>query len=333
MTKICDRDMPMLLAAFPEPKKPTMKKIQLSVIVVLMTILCRAQPPMIAYNVAVKDSAGKSNYEVFTMRADGSMAKNITRHKDVAWTYKAHQKDLYFISDRDTCFRCYFLYKTNADGGPVQKVSNLQLEDSWMDLRDEGQEMVVTGRLGKDVRYQVFLINLKNGQFRQITFDTAAHFRDPVFSPDGRQLAVVYRKNKRDRSIKDEIFLLSLSDQSLKQLTRYPLDKMPSDIPGYTAGGLRWHPTENFISYISSVHGRHNIYRIQPDGTGQRRLTSNEMTEGWHDWSPDGKWLVFDSSNPDETQYHIMLMNWTSKSVRQLTTNAHAYQQSPVFLW
>lgn len=292
-----------------------------------------AQPPKIAYNVAVKDSAGKSNYEVFTMNSDGSAATNITRNKDVAWTYKAYKDNLYFISDRDTCYRCYFLYRTNAAGTSIQKVSNLQLEDSWMDLRNDGAEMVVTGRIGKDVRYQVFIIRTKDGNFTQLTNDTAAHYRDPAFSPDGKQLAVVYRKHKRDRTLKDEVFLLSLKDQSLKQLTTYPLDKKPSEIPGYSAGGLRWHPTENFISYISSVNGRHNIYRVNPDGSGQRRLTNLDITEGWHDWSPDGKWLVFDSSNPEETQYHIMLMNWKTLSYRQLTTNSHAYQQSPVFLW
>ena len=64
----------------------------------------------VAYNVAVKDSSGKSNYEIFVVDTDGNNAQNITRHPDVAWTYKAYQQTLYFISDRDTCYRCYFLY-------------------------------------------------------------------------------------------------------------------------------------------------------------------------------------------------------------------------------
>lgn len=70
----------------------------------------QSQPAFaIAYNVAVKDSAGKSNYEVFSMDMDGHNVRNVSAHKDVAWTYKAYQKDLYFISDRDTCYRCFFL--------------------------------------------------------------------------------------------------------------------------------------------------------------------------------------------------------------------------------
>ena len=65
----------------------------------------------IAYNIAVKDSAGKSNYEVFVMNMDGSNARNISNNPDVAWTYRAYKKNLYFISDRDTCYRCFFSTK------------------------------------------------------------------------------------------------------------------------------------------------------------------------------------------------------------------------------
>lgn len=82
----------------------------------LLSHYSEGQPPAIAYNIAVTDTTGKSHYEVFTMNADGSGNRNITNHPDVAWTYKARGKDLYFISDRDTCYRCYFLYRTDVNG-------------------------------------------------------------------------------------------------------------------------------------------------------------------------------------------------------------------------
>ena len=286
----------------------------------------------IAYNIAVKDSAGKSNYEVFVMNMDGSNPRNITNHPDVAWTYRAYQKDLYFISDRDTCYRCFFLYKTSYSGANLQKISDLQLEDSWMDTRNNGKEMVVSGRIGKDIRYQLFLMNLETGTYKQITHDTAAMHSDPAFSPDGKKVAFVYKKNRRDSNQNAEVYLMDVDGTNLQQLTHYPQDNMSRNTPGYKAGATHWHPTENFISYISLQDGKHSIFAVTPDGKKQWKLTSNNFAEGWHDWSSDGQWLTFDMSKEKETQYHIMLMNWKTKEVKQLTDSTHKYQQSPVFI-
>src|SRR5690606_16186840 len=66
----------------------------------------------IAYNIHENDTIHKNNYEVMTMNMDGSSKKNITNNPDVAWTYYAYKNRLFFISDRDTCSRCFFLYET-----------------------------------------------------------------------------------------------------------------------------------------------------------------------------------------------------------------------------
>jgi TolB protein len=101
---------------------------------------------------------------------------------------------------------------------------------------------------------------------------------------------------------------------------------------GYKAGSARWHPLENFISYVSKQDGRHSIFAVSPDGKKQWKLIDNPESEGWHDWSPDGKWLVFNSSDNAESQYHITLMNWITREKKQLTDNTYEAQLSPVFI-
>jgi TolB protein len=286
----------------------------------------------IAYNIAVKDSAGKTNYEVFIMDTDGKNVRNISNNADVAWTYRAHKDRLYFVSDRDTCYRCLFLYVTEANGKNINQVTTLQLEDSWMDTRNDGKEIIVSGRLGKTIRHQLFIINTQSGMYKQITNDTAATYIDPAFSPDGKQIAFSYRKNKHDKTTNEELYLMNIDGNGMKQLTHYPQENISRQSGGYKAGCTHWHPIENFITYISIQDGRHNIYAVNADGSNQRRLTKNEFSEGWHDWSDDGNWLTFDKSNKEETQYHIMLMNWKTKEIKQLTGTVHKYQQSPVFV-
>ncbi len=284
----------------------------------------------LAYNIHIPDTA-KYDWEIMGMNLDGSGKINITNNPDVAWTYHASGKRLFFISDRDTCYRCFFLYECGAGGSNVRKISDLRLEDSWMSSRSNGHEMIVSGRVGKE-RFQLFLINLQDGTHRQITTDTVAMYRDPCFSPDGKTIVLSYKANRGDRSTHEELYLMNDAGTDLRQLTTYPEDNPSAKEYGYKAGAARWHPTENFISYVSKQDGRHSIFAITPDGTKQWKLIDNEQSEGWHDWSPDGKWLAFNNSDNEESQFHITLMNWETRERKQLTDTAYRSQLAPVFI-
>lgn len=285
----------------------------------------------IAYNVLVDRES--DNYDVFMMNLDGGGKQNITNHKDVAWTYDATGSTLYFISDRDTCRRCYFLYATDDMGTTLRKVTDLQLEDSWMDSRHDGAELIVTGRIGKEIRNQLFLVDVKSGVYKQITHDTGATYGDPVFSPDGKNIVYRYRKERRNRHMKAELWIKNLESGDTRQLTHYPADDTTAAWHRYHAGPPRWHPTENFISYQSFQNGRYSLYAITPDGKKQWKLLEDVATDqGWHDWSDDGKWLAFEGFDAQQTQFDIYRVNWQTKEMKKLTDSTYKYQQAPVFV-
>lgn len=285
----------------------------------------------IAFNIHVKDTT-KDDWEIISMNMDGSNQKNIVNNDDVAWTYTAYQNKLFFISDRDTSYRSFFLYETDATGSYVKKISNLQLEDSWMSTRNDGREMVVAGRIGKTVRFQLFIINLQTGTYQPITNDTNAIYRDPCFSPDGKQIVFSYQKNKRNKLEHEELFIMNADGTGMKQLTWYPENNISSKEYGYKAGSARWHPKDNFISYISKQDGKHSIFAITPDGKKQWKLIDNPESEGWHDWSKDGQWLLYNNSDIAEKQYYISLMNWRTKKVKQFPNTIYPSPLSPVFI-
>ncbi len=280
----------------------------------------------IAYN--VYEDTAKDNYDIYIMNMDGSGKKNITSTPGVEWIYYAYDDKLFFISDRDTCHRCYFLYSMDAEGNAVKKLSNLQLEDSWMSSRKKGTEMIVLGRLGK-LRSQLFLINLNDGSYKQITNDTVSTKRDPMFMPGEKEIVMAYRPDRNLRkTVPDELWKFSLkenADGTIKlgddklQLTHFPKADTTAAWYEYHAGPPQWNSKYKFISYVSKQNNQTQVYAVFPDlkkhwqATYTRQLTSGNLSSGWHSWSADGKWLVMDKSSDNGKGYDIYLMNYKTK--------------------
>lgn len=285
-------------------------------------------PYLIAYNVYIPDST-RNNYEVFVTNPDGTGVQNLTRHRDVAWTYLAVDDKILFISDRDTCYRCFFLYEMNADGSGLKKVTDFLLKDSWMAARNEGAELIVT-----PVRDSAFYIIDRLGKILHRVPVNKPYFNDPAFSPDGRQ--IVFRAGekpfKKDVGFIDELYLMNWDGSGMRKLTTYPAADTTARWFNYHAGPPRWHPTENFISYQSKQQGKSSLYAVSPDGQKHWKLTSLPEQEGWHDWSPDGKWLAIETYDTAQTQFHITLVDWQRKSSRVVTGTQYKFQQAPVFV-
>ena len=309
-----------------------MKKliIILSILFTAATVAAQSKYGLL-YNVAQDTKA--DDYEIYAMNTDGTGKRNITNHKDVAWTYYAYKKTVFFISDRDACKRCYYLYSMDFDGKDVKKLSDLRLEDSWMGSRNNGTEMVVSGRIGNEVRYQLFIIDLKTGKYRQITNEPAAAHRDPSFSPDGKRIVFAYKKDRTNREINEELFIMNVDGSGRRQLTTYPKDDKTAEWHSYHAGPPRWVRKHNFITYNSVQAGKSSLFAVTPDGKRNWKLTDNELPEGWHDWSTDGKWLAIGMNNKEENEYSIWIMNWKTKELKRLTdAKDFKYQHAPVFV-
>ncbi len=299
----------------------------------------------IVYNVL--EDREKDNYELYSMNMDGSGKKNITNTPGVEWAYYAYKNNVYYISDIDTCHRCYFLYEMDAEGNNKRKVSNLQLEDSWMGSRNNGTEMIVLGRIGKAVRSQLFLVNIANGSYQQITNDTITTKRDPIFLPGGKEIVLAYRPDKTLRkTLPDELWKMSFDKtadgtnifgNNKQQLTYFPKADTATKWFEYHAGPPQYNSKYNFISYISKQNKQMQIYILRPDlkkgwqASYTMQLTKDSLSTGWHSWSSNGKWLAMDKSTHDGKNYNIYLMNYKTKKEVELT-NSDKIEQGPVIV-
>jgi TolB protein len=271
------------------------------------------------------------DYEVFSMNMDGSDKRNISNSKGVDWVYYAYRDKVYFISDRDTTHRMYFLYEMDAYGNNIRKVTELRLEDSWLGSRKEGKELVVAGRIGKEVRHQLFLVDTETGSYSPLAHDTIASFNSPIFSPDGNKIVFRYRKNKRNfQTEKTELWMMDADGNNMKQLTFFPQNDTTAKWHDFHAGSPFWEPNQNVISYMSMQKANYSIFTIHPDGTGGKQLTKDDANEGWHAWSPDGQWIVYDGSDLNNEYYDIYLMRSDGSEVKRLTDDWRT-EQAPIF--
>lgn len=284
----------------------------------------------IAFNVYT--NTPEDNYEVFVMDPDGNNRKNITNTPGVDWVYAAYNDRLLFLSDRDTCHRCYFLYEMDVDGNNVRRISNRQLQDSWMGSRFDGAEFLVDPKGINDTAF--FRIG-KDGAILDTLYHGMAYANDPCFSPDGKQVVFRGAKDKVRHGYPAELHIINTDGSGLRQLTHYPANDTTAEWWAYHAGPPFWEPSSGRISYCSKRKGNLSIFSINPDGTDEHQNTPDGFDEDWHAWSPDGNWLVYSGTpvvgDEDRPVYDIFLMDMRTKQTKQLTTDTLT-EQAPVFV-
>jgi TolB protein len=264
------------------------------------------------------------------MSLDGSEKQNITQKKGVEWTYYSFKDKLYFISDQDTCQRCaYFLYETNFKGERPKKISEIPLADSWMSSRKNGREFIV-----KPKKDSTFYIIDAHGNLINKVVTGFPYSGDPLFVNDGKQ--IVFRggltASKLIDGFNEALYIMDENGLNTRKLTHYPEQDTSAGKFAYKAGTPKLHPTENFISYQSKQNGKYSLYAVTLDGEKNWKLTNNAENEGWHAWSPDGRWLAIELFDDAQTQFHVGLMNWKSKEMKVLTGTEYRYQQAPNFV-
>ena len=69
---------------------------------------------------------------------------------------------------------------------------------------------------------------------------------------------------------------------------------------------VSWSPDGKRIAFVSFRTGNHDIWLVNPDGTGLRNLTQHPAQDTSPAWSPDGKRLAFVSTRHGGTDVYVL---------------------------
>ena len=107
----------------------------------------------------------------------------------------------------------------------------------------------------------------------------------PSLSPDGRQVALFQFMNRNV-----DVWLL---DAERGVPTRFTFDSADDALPLWSRDGTR-------IVFSSNRNGVHDLYQKSASGTGSEEalLLQTAQNKGATDWSPDGRFVLYQSTDP-----------------------------------
>jgi Tol biopolymer transport system component len=223
----------------------------------------------------------------------------------------------------------------NADGSGLQNLTS----GFGPDWSPDGQKIafvrtvrvrpVGVGAAMPDM--EILVMNADGSEQQNLTRNLAV-YADPVWSPDGQEIA--FMSNRYDDcvlagAICQELWVMNADGSGQQRLTRNAA----------TDSDQSWSPDGTKIAFHRAVGpfrcgprgcgpAESDIFVMNADGSGERNLTRNDPSNAMDaDWSPDGRRIVFRTSR--HGKWEVYVMNANGSGQRRLTRTPAANESSP----
>ena len=214
------------------------------------------------------------DFELFTMRADGSHVRQITFNglddDDPAWSPDGRR--LVFQRDFDpvrgqTDYDIFTIKVSGADERNLTNSPAFDVESNWS---PNGRRIAFTSvpEGGTEEEAEIYTMNIDGSRVRRLT-DNEVFDGQANWSPSGRKLSF---QSYREAQL--SIYTMRNDGSDQKRLTY--------DVPD--AFGSAWSPDGRTIAHSSFSAGE--IFTINVDGSDSRNLTDHPSFDFAPDWQP-----------------------------------------------
>ena len=226
-------------------------------------------------------------------------------------------EQILFVSARDGNNE---IYAVNVNGTGVRRLTNHHESDSSPHYSPAANKIAFTSR--RDGNNEIYVMNTDGTGVTRVTNNPASD-SDPEFSPDGSRIVFA-----SDRDGQTEVYIMNADGTNQTRLTTTPPNVFNisfSDDPTFKPDGSRIAFVSTRDSNSSTEGLNHEIYSMNPDGTGVARLTNARRRDGNPSYSPDGTRIAFFSERDglNVREIYVMSLVGSGDPIR-LTNNAQS---------
>jgi|CXWL01.1.fsa_nt_gi Tol biopolymer transport system component len=211
------------------------------------------------------------NYEIFTMKADGSELTNLTNNlaTDMSPAWSPEGTRIAFTSDRsgDTD-----IYVMNADGSSLSRLTNDRGYEDYFSWSPDGQRIVYTASENSLNQNERLMVINADGSNKIALMDQPGSYTFLGWSPDGQ--TIVYQATNLGDT-KDTLIMSANVDDGIGTLDG-PFFEGDSGRGHYQ---IHWETPEQFVTLSSnseqSTWGLWNITRFYTTGDSSRYTSNN----------------------------------------------------------
>lgn len=219
---------------------------------------------------------------VFVANPNGSDARRLTSGPGNSFwpTWSRDGSRLAFYNDRDGTNR---IYVVGADGRGEDLLVDLgndhATQPAWSPVEDvvaftRFARPVAQTTVGPTTQKGIWVVRADGTELRQVVASASAQ---PAWSPDGEELAFV--------DAESALRVVDVASGKVRTVAA------SANVP-------QWSPDGRRLAFGRVVDGREQLFVVNADGSGERRIVSSDAYDSLPEWSPDGESIVF-SRDPD----------------------------------
>ncbi len=220
-------------------------------------------------------------------------------------SFSPNGKMILFASNRDGNFD---LYLKILDGDILVQLTNDIGEVSSAAFSPDGKQIVFSNSI--DGKPSALWTVDSEGKHALLLYEGAGNIASPVWSPNGKNIAFAMSSAAAPESY--EVFIFDLETNKIAPVTQGHLNN--------TGGSVDWSPDGRFLLLFAGTPGDNDIYSLELVSGEIRQLTDGGNNAA-PSWSPDGRWIVFNSMRASKENANIFIMRPDGSDVRQLTTD------------